>query len=869
MIAEKQLKNAIEKVVKKLLKKGSIPAQSTILAELKKVIPFPGKPTTRVAPQKNFTPVDTKAYNNFWTSVSDDLTLLYAQLYDHISGTAANVDRVFAWSSGINAAAKQLQSFIDNFDIDDRSIDNISLSFGDSSFIDLGADTYGSKTTAALDYKNGLVTLPINSKTFSNISLHNTSITGTPNTGKELKIIGNTLSNLVNDSTNIPWMTQVIDSGGGTSYTLVLSFANPVSISSCTVETTHKQAVSISYLLRTGKWTSIASNYSDETIQTDIKAIRIVLTRELGISKDDKFIYTFGISSINVRSQEYIQSAEFTSVKIPILTKGRRPAKINLVTTDTKPSGTDITYKISLYNEAGDLAFTKTNDVLADETIITTKDPLYLATAEKNAISIRETDQELSVADTTPHSIYRPGTDLFLKTLIDSNEANVTSDYSLLAEGNGVFIGECQWLVDHYEVDWSNLPNHIPGPMDWANLEENGFSANEITTVYSDINRSTDSVIMLGDDYGQISEWNLCFTKDFEFKYLHWELVLSGSPTTTVTINLKNPSEDLVATGSILTATIKPGKSNIITLVAYEGSGLSGTVTINKATTTDDASSNKLIMLNDRLDIIRGPIESVGFSDKTCYRYQTNFYSSNTFSITVPGNLVRESDSRFTALYNGLTDIVNIPAHQYDDNGANSDLFATVYLNDKRISKEQNGCTYNIKTGWNSLTVYIYCAKERSEPITLGISLTPQTYLLTDNSTVTNTGDFADLGIEFPLLDNVTTVNNIKVPQTYIKRVLAKKDRLQACSLFDLCWNTPILHKDRYTAELVYDTDEYKTNLYLPYTSTGRYTVYYDSVQPEAQTDLITSAVITATLTTSAETKTSRPSIEKIKAIFS
>lgn len=862
MIAEKQLKNAIEKVVKKLLKKGSIPAQSTILAELKKAIPFPGKPVTRVTPQKNFTPVDTKAYNNFWTSVSDDLTLLYAQLYDHISGTAANVDRVFAWSSGINAAAKQLQSFIDNFNIDDRSIDNISLSFGDSSFIDLGADTYGSKTTAALDYKNGLVTLPINRKTFSNISLHNASITGTPNTGKELKIIGNTLSNLVNDSTNIPWMTQVIDSGGGTSYTIVLSFANPVSISSCTVETTHKQTVSISYLLRTGKWTAVASSYSDETIQTDIKAIRIVLTRELGISKDDKFIYTFGISSINVRSQEYIQSAEFTSVKVPILTKGRRPAKINLVTTDIKPSGTDIIYKVSLYNEAGTLALTDDDVALADKTIITTKDPLYLATAEKNAISIRETDQELSIADTTPHSVNRPGTNLFIKTLVDSNEANVTSDYSLLADGNGVFIGECQWLVDHYEVDWSNLPNHIPGPMDWTNLEENGFSANEITTVYSDINRSTDSVIMLGDGSGQISEWNLCFTKDFAYTYLSWTLVKSES---SVTISVKN-GDTTLATGSMLLTAIKPGKSNIITLSGSHG--LSGTVTINNATATDE-TDNTLVILKNRLDIIRGPIENVGFSDKTCYRYQTNFYSSNTFSITVPGNLVRESDSRFTTLYNGLTDIVNIPAHQYDDNGANSDLFATVYLNDKRISKEQNGCTYNIKTGWNSLTVYIYCAKERSEPITLGISLTPQTYLLTDNSTVTNTGDFADLGIEFPLLDNVTTINNKKVPQTYIKRVLAKKDRLQACSLFDLCWNTPILHKDRYTAELVYDTDEYKTNLYLPYTSTGRYTVFYDSVQPEAQTDLITSAVITATLTTSAETKTSRPSIEKIKAIFS
>lgn len=862
MIAEKQLKKALTKVITKLLKKGTIPSKAEMLDELKKEVPFPGKPKTRSKSYQNFTKVNTSEYNNFWNSVSADLTLLYDQLYDHISGTAYNLERVFSWASGINAAAVQLQSYIDNFISDDRSIDKFSLSFGDSTFIDLGADEYGPKTTAYIDYKNGAITLPVNTNSFSRVSLSLASISGKPNTGKEQQIIGNSITNLLNDSTNIPWMTQVIDSGGGSSYTIVLTFLKPISLSSCEVETTHKQTVELSYKLTTGTWTPMISSSTSETLPSSITAIKIILTRDLGIPSGDKFIYTFGINSINLRSQSYTKSATYTSTYIPISTLGRKPSKIEFATTEYTPAGTGINYNVSLYNNSLNLVETDDNVALADNAIIKKDVPFYLATAFKNACPVRYSSNTLSSITTATTQVNRPGITLFKKRLVDVLGDNVSSDYNMLAEGNGVFVGECQWTVDYYENDLSNLPAHIPGPADWENLSENGFSKDEITTVFSDINRSTDSVIMIGEANGQIVSWNLKNINDFAYDYLTWEFVVTES---TVTITLKKPNNTSICSGSMDLADISVGKINTIELTGLTSYDISGAVIIRSATTND---SGKLFILTNRLDVVRGPIPDVGFTDKTVYRYTTNVYSDVAFSITVPGKISRYTDSRFSTLYGNVDDISIVPAHQYDENGANGDLFATVYLNDKRLVKSQTGLTYNFIKGWNSLTIYIYCAKQRSAPFTLGISLTPKTYMLTDNSLVTNTGTLTDLGIEYPLLDNVTMINGKNTPQTNITRTIAKKDRLQATSIFDLCWNTPILYKDRYTGEFVYDTDlsANVTNVYMPYTETGRYAVYYDSVQASANTETIAYCVITATLTTSSETTTSRPVLKNITA---
>lgn len=60
---------------------------------------------------------------------------------------------------------------------------------------------------------------------------------------------------------------------------------------------------------------------------------------------------------------------------------------------------------------------------------------------------------------------------------------NVTR--TLLAPGNGIFLGDGQWEVSSYEYDWTYEPAHLPGPRDWDALP-NGVTLRDTTWWYSD-----------------------------------------------------------------------------------------------------------------------------------------------------------------------------------------------------------------------------------------------------------------------------------------------------------------------------------------------------------------------------------------------
>ena len=1343
MIAQKQLQRALEQLILSCLQSGRIPTSTYLLTALRQCIPTPGQPISSYQPQQNGTPLDITAYNAVWGQFSTDFTLLYDQLYDHVSRAATAAERLASWSAGLQATLQQLSEVIATVNIDETIIGSVSAAFHTNAALDLGADTNGPHTTALLDYANGVVTLPIDTTSFTAVSLAQATLTGAPVTGTEQPIVGNALSTLLPDVGATPWMTQVLDGGGGTSYVLTLTLPAPVSMTTCTITLTHQQAVVLAYQLPDQSWTSTIAAPTAEGVPQQIIGVRIILTRSTGVAQGNQFMYTFGIAGIALQSQSYVATAQAMTLPLTLDPQGHAASRVTLLANDSLPTGTTTAYALTLLQTDGTPVLMANGAPLAQDMPLVNNQINYLATAQPQATVVTETTATVVQPP--------PGLKLLQATL------PTVVDYSLLEAGNGVFWGEGQWKVDAYQYDWADLPAYTPGPTDWDNLAQNGIQPNEVQTSYQNLERSAGTWFIAGDT-GQLSNlvistlpspesqlsWTLaptahlpaplprdtalppeplsvpesvtgterfygtgpttttyttvepangranfdwfkdttggvtteasvCFLADktaattsisvpwrttvatashggygagnfgqwiitlcsdngsglpgtvlqtlgtpsaplavqsfmasddsplylpfttglttghwyhIVFKnidptpamnwssmnttmgplvsswsawqaaqltnytsgqqtearllysqdggttwtpwisqsddwnttgnnsgcgahvahvikwadgtvtgdpywsdsadspaYIYgsnykvgelftwmpatitltgvslavyqngtpgpltyllesvgpsgtqlssgtfgvqvpalsrdvqnwatvtfqtpvtltqgqtyrlsfaapqgspgnsyeqctpyapgassdatWFAATWGGPTscletmtdgqtwvqdqtsdlavqflTLATVTISAPTVVLTTSAAQLTAgqsaVLAWTSTNATGVTAATGTGftpsagaVSGTVTLTPVSTqtysitvtnsgnTATATASVTITvvpapivpppppsytftLSDstgvlataigpegdtyalkgtgvtgsiafntltgsesgtaamplRMDMVPGP-----FTERTVYRYSTQFYVQAPFTLLVPGSMARATDARFTTLYQGLQDLVLMPRNATDAGGASSDLYVTAYLNGQPLQTSTTGMNWVMAKGWNTLCLYVYCATDRTAPFALGVSLSPATWLLQDLTAIQYLPALPN--IEFPCFDAITTTNGIDSPVANIIAVRSTATRLQACSPFDLSWNTPLQYQGRYAAEPT--TDGTGTILSVPEDPTVRVVAYYDTITAAAHSAAIASVVLTLTLATSPQTLSSRPRIGTCQLIF-
>lgn len=746
MIAETQLKHALETALMARLASGQIPSATVLLNDLRALVPAPGHPTTTARPQYTGAHVDLEAYNAVWTALARDLDVLYTELYAHAARAANDVDRVVSWTAGLSAAAEQLAQTLAQYEITDRVLDRVALAFCTNQQLDLSAAV--ATTSAYIDYARGRATLPVDAGRFTLLPLAGATIRGRALSGTEQPIIGETPTTLLRGADASPWLTQVVAGGGGASYEVLLVLGAPTALTRCEVALTHTQRTTLAYRYADGHWSDETDGPIREGADTNVAAVRIRLTRTTGLSREGAFIYTFGIAQLLLSQQRYLSAATVTSLPLPVDTRGHRVARLELNGAEELPRGTAITYQATFAHANGD----------SDDPItLTNHTPTYLAHAYPHVVAFCADDP--GAIDT----LRPPTVRLIAHALTDAEAQPYLADYSLLADHNGVFLGDGQWEISYYEADWTRRPGYTPGPDDWADLSAHGVQDREVQVCYRDLGRGADSLV-------------------------------SG------------------------------------------------------------------VALTYRFDMVRGPFAgATPWRDRTVYRFRTHVYAAQPFTHAVPGQALRATQPRLLLLHANLDDITTIPANAYDEYGATSNLYATAYLNGRRVIKTRDGMSWSFAAGWNELILYVYCRTPHAHPFALGVSLTPATYLLQD---LTAVAAVEPLGVAYPYFDQLDRVTGR--PTAFLTATRALRKRLQACSLFDLCWNTPILHRGRYAVEP--STDGTGSTLYVPYDDSARVSAYFDVVPAAADTASFDSVVLSATLTT--EDPAVRPSLGPTQLIL-
>ena len=819
------------------------------------------------------------------------------------------------------------------------------------------------KTTAFLDYANGQVSLPVNPRIFANISLANATLKGVPLTGAEQPIIGNTLQNLLSDTAATPWMTQVLDSGGGTSYTLTLTLPTPQLITAGSVVLTHQQTCVMSYQLSDGTWTSAVTTSQSETPAQLVSAVRIVLTRTTGTSSGDKFLYTFGIQEISLQSQQYQQQAQVVTEVLPLNLNGHTPTSITLNAAETLPAGTTMRYGVTLL-DTNNVPITTTGtatDIAYDQTLVNNI-PLFFAneasqvtpiTASQNSIAIPNigaitqlSEGILNMPEPTTGTYYfnellnhyglsileycrsnsLPFTLYFVKTTETDTATNLfgygTDAPTLGTPTLGVTVGDTSVAIVAY-------PTGVQ-------------CANGVYTQCADTEGTFHPLCGIGVSGSTTTVYRGGLSFDTS--------TLGSDPITTVQISLQVPVGYTGAGGTfrivasntafsaydsledcynaiggtttvtplsyyaVSTITLPPGipllTTTLPTAIDYslleDGNGIfwgegqwelsyyeydwndlpsytpgpsdwadlssKGIQPSEVRTCYTDLARNSDANLevsgqsfSNRCDTIRGPFSDTNtlnpstpftFRDRCCYRYTTNFYATAQSSIVVQGTAQSAVNLRYLTLYESLTVLTQVPANAFDTNGANSALYATLYVNGKRIVNSPQGMIIPVIAGWNTVTVYLYSALPSVTPICLGFSLTPAVYFCTNNATALGTCPDAP----YPDFDVLYYSGSTLLPVANVVSLRAESAGLQGCSLFDLCWNTPILYHGRYGVELIPNANgTTSTALYFPYDATVRIASYYNTIPVTDNTANIAGAIFTATLNTSDQTITSRP----------
>ena len=751
MIANIQLQQAMSKVILSNLKKGNIPTSDAILKSIASIIPNPGSPATKYSPQLNGNKVDVYFYNKTWEGIANDLSVLYSQIYEHISRVSTDAERLFYVSAGIDSLIGKLTGVLQSLNYDESIIDSLVVDFSTNLMIDL--DTATTLPEAYIDYSNGCVRLPINTGTYVAANISKAQISGSPVSGSEEPIIGSQLSWILNGTAQQAWMTQVLSGGGGCSYNVTIILPSLIKITNCNIILTHPQSIQVSYLIN-GVW-EVQSNTNSSA---SIEGVNITLSVSSGQASNNQFLYTFGIQQVILSQQAYVSQATITTLPLRIDLYQRSPLQLLLSADQLTPIGTDVSYAITLSDSSG-APISGLSNIDIQNNI-----PLALTASASNWVPITST--YLFYSSGNPIAHYRV--------------SNACIDKNLLLSGSGVYFGEGQWQVSAYEYDWSFLPDHTPGPSDWSDLGSLGITDNQVLTYYCDMERS----------------------------------------------------------------------------------------------------SHSIAVAPNRFDIITGPTNGTFLPNMT-YRYQTDVYCTAPQVVVIPGQEQRVSHippcGRYLATQTVgssiLDDISTLASNAATTNGSSEQFCITAYVqgpNDTTpvlMTSSLNGMTWMLRQGWNTISVYIESHQTRTLPISLGLSLTPQSYLgvnqrITDHSVST----YHYLDFDATVIPSAPQVGT-EMPVTTITAVRATKSPLQQCSLFDLRYNTPYAFQGRYAAVVDTSVDINNTDIYIPYSPGARVAICYQSLATD--TSAISSAIISATLNTDVLNLESTPQINSISLKFS
>ena len=823
MIAVKQIQRAFNAALASYLRSGVVPTKQEVINEIDAAVPNPGQPTTVYAPQQQYQRVDIDGYNKTWETIAEDFAVLHESCYDHAASVARHAGRSFSWSSGLMALSHQLEDEVASVSLAESAADLLSWSLATAGTLDISS----TGTTAVLNYECGVAALPIDTKTFKAIDLSNARLTGQPVQGTEISITGSVLQNIISPQHQYTWMTQVIGPGGGMSYRIDLYLQKPTTFNAIVCDVTHAQNVAISFRSN-GTWLS----YSGEgTYKAD--AVSVVLTRTVGTPDIDGFRYTFGIRSLRLLLKQYASSAVVKTLETAINTDGRTVSRATLYSDETIPSNTLVSYGLTLYDGATPL-------YSSDETPLTIypNNPFYLGNVSRKL-------ETLLQPNTAQHTNW-VGTNLQRVSMSGRN------DRSLLAVGNGITVGELQWIVDSYEFDWDSQPYRVPGPDDWENLGSRGVLQNEISTRYLDVARGwwvrgSQSVIENNTDI-DLQDSGETDTLVIPEEYTTVDIPLgsyvhlygrSGVDTVDavvagVTAGSGETTIDLTVDGSPAAITYESG--GLLNYPRY--SIVPGESLVSPLVTRFDAVNGNDALAEDG--------QFFTLKAHTTYRFTARVFSSDNFNCVTPTSDSRSLDeySWYSDRVGDLEDVTYFPYSL--SSGGDSPVVLSVYLNGTPLRRTAHGMIWQFRSGWNEISVYIICREEYSDPILLGVALTPESFPSVGQDTD------ADPDLDY----DIDTDGNVRKKIS----ILAGSAQLRLCSLFDLRYNTPMLYHGRGTAsarmelEGATPTETWYTDIYTHYVPSARIAVRYDIVPDDVPQP--TSVIVTATLTTQDTTVT-------------
>lgn len=485
-IARRQIKEAMNEIIKKELQKGSLPSVESITNKLNqhfsdKVL---GQPTMRLRPAKYRQPSSSQDWNDTIEEIYTDLVVLYEESLDQVERIIQDFDYAETEKRKINRKVKELESKIQELLLLNNNLEGYLYSVSDNFATQAKVDM--NKTNCWIDYSLGEVTPMFNRIGTIKADLSNKSPQVSIVSQKDIvraQIIGDAKS-MLDDNLNTFWLTRVTSkTEQDVSYLIKINNLSLEEVNRITISPKVTDDVSVDLKISADGYNWIGAGkkrIQEKTVwdfdSIDLKHVEFTITRsaydetEPLESGDMGFVYYIGVENISILKVGFENSG--TIISKPLIALDRQgvevPAnKISLEVQDETPQRSSIDYYVALQPQSE-----------IDQGIEPQWQPI--SPSNKGGSRLPKTIDMKMVNSVAPisnidsssagHYTNVNGLDFFYllnkNTLFDRN--------IVISPQQGtpnLYKGVNQWYVENYQHELKEI--RAPRISDWGNLPDN------------------------------------------------------------------------------------------------------------------------------------------------------------------------------------------------------------------------------------------------------------------------------------------------------------------------------------------------------------------------------------------------------------
>lgn len=479
-IANRQLTNVVDKIIKEELQKGRVPSLDDVISRVNKFFAGSklGRPFTKYRPAKSREESNPDDWNQTIEEIYQDLLLLHQENTDQVSRIISGFDYYEVEKRKLDRQIDELQNTIDELLLLNNNADGYLYSIYEDFTTLRNIDL--SNTTAWIDLRERCATVQLSKVGNLELDLSDAQIYGEPlspaNPVSSTDI--EPIYNVLDDSINTFWIHKLVtNSTGPITYRVHLKLdGSPTTKlkiephvtgpTTFTVYWSEDNGINFRIMGSSAEQRTISFNYNEARF-TDL---RIDIIKETHDELTDLgngsvgYVYYFGILNISLLKVGYEYSGIVQSVPRPVLDRqgNRVPAdQISLDVVDDVPPGCSINYYVAIADE---------NPEWQPITPFKQADSEFPKVIDLKNLSSFHPVLGLSASTLTPQDMY-PANEQYINGLAFyklSSDMAISSDRKILYSQESPFLykGIDQWKIEFFQDAKSEY--HEPSYNDWA-----------------------------------------------------------------------------------------------------------------------------------------------------------------------------------------------------------------------------------------------------------------------------------------------------------------------------------------------------------------------------------------------------------------